>query len=226
MKPAVDDWVSVRTLLNKAKVLLLDFDGPICSVFSGFPAYAVANQLRDTLRRGGHLDLPESVLQSSDPFDILRYAATLGRDEVQYVEAAFTAYECDAIRSARPTPGAHRLIRDWHQTSRPLAVVSNNSRMAIENYLALHGLSALVDSISGRSCIDINRLKPSPDLVQAALSAVDSQASDAIFIGDSLTDIHAGRAAGVTCLAFANRPQKIPGLSKIADITITSLSFI
>ncbi|WP_242579210.1 HAD family hydrolase [Amycolatopsis sp. 195334CR] len=65
------------------------------------------------------------------PFDVFRHAATLGDDEARYVEAAFTALEVEVNTTAEPTPGAHDLIRAWHETGRPLAIVSNNSTSAV-----------------------------------------------------------------------------------------------
>jgi hypothetical protein len=38
-------------ILAETEVLLLDFDGPICSVFAGLPAPVIADRLRRTLSR-------------------------------------------------------------------------------------------------------------------------------------------------------------------------------
>jgi hypothetical protein len=40
-------------MISGARHLLLDFDGPICSIFAETPAPAVAGQLRGTLRAAG-----------------------------------------------------------------------------------------------------------------------------------------------------------------------------
>lgn len=78
------------------------------------------------------------------------YAAFLGKDEARYVEAAFTAHEVEAISGAVPEPGAHDLITAWHESGRPLAIVSNNSAPAISAYLDLYDLRALIDVVSAR----------------------------------------------------------------------------
>ncbi|WP_258905383.1 HAD family hydrolase [Actinokineospora sp. UTMC 2448] len=221
MSRDVDDWAAVHACLAKADALLLDFDGPVCSVFSGFPAYTVADQLRDTLIQGGHRPLPIEVRQSPDPFEVLYYAATLGEEETRYVEAAFTAHECEAIQTAQPTPGAHHFIRTWHNSGRPLAIVSNNSRAAIETYISLHNLGAQVTAVAARDFIDLSHLKPSPYLLVEALARMKVEADNAVFLGDSATDIQAGRGAGVKCIAFANRPHKVDSLGRLTRITIT-----
>ena len=104
MTPPVDDPETLRRILANADALLLDFDGPICSVFAGIPASVVADQLRRILAEGNHVDLPPDVQTSDDPFDVLFYAAKLGHDEARYIEAAFTAHEVEAVQSAQATP--------------------------------------------------------------------------------------------------------------------------
>lgn len=195
-------------LLTHARALLLDFDGPICSVFAGIPAPIVADQLRAILTDGGHTDLPEVIVTSEDPFDVFRYAATVGPDEARYVEAAFTANEVEAIPTATPTEGAHHLIHTWHQSGRPLAIVSNNSTTAISAYLDLYNLRPLVNFVSARTSPDAALFKPNPHLLHLAITALAVPPVECAFIGDSLTDVAAARAAGVRCIGYANKPGK------------------
>lgn len=195
-------------VLAQARALLLDFDGPICSVFAGIPDHVVADQLRGVLADGGHTNLPETVATSNDPFDVFRYAATLGPDEARYVEAAFTAHEVEAISTATPTEGAHDLIQTWHESGRPLAIVSNNSATAVGVYLDLYGLRPSVDAISARTSPDPTHLKPHPFLLHQALTALDTAPAECAFIGDSLTDLEAADAAGVPFIGYANKPGK------------------
>ncbi len=147
--------MTAEEILVHARALMLDFDGPICSVFAGIPASTVANQLRDVLADGGHTDLPEAVATSADPFDVFRYAATLGEEEARYVEAAFAAHDVEAISSAAPTDGAHELIEAWHESGRPLAVVSNNGVPAISTYLDFYSLRSSINYISARTGPDV-----------------------------------------------------------------------
>ncbi|MFD9895064.1 HAD family hydrolase [Amycolatopsis sp. NPDC059027] len=195
-------------LLTQARVLLLDFDGPVCSVFASIPASTVADQLREILAEGGHAELPEAVAASADPFDVLRYAATLGADEARYVEAAFTAHEVEAIPGATPANGAHDLIEAWQVSGRPLAIVSNNSAAAISVYLDLYNLRPAVDTVQARTSSDAGLLKPSPHLLRQAIATLDVSPGDCVFVGDSVTDIQAAHAAGVRVIGYANKPGK------------------
>ncbi|MFF1606172.1 HAD family hydrolase [Amycolatopsis sp. NPDC058278] len=195
-------------VLARAGALFLDFDGPVCSVFAGIPASTVADQLRGVLADGGYTDLPEAVATSDDPFDVFCYAATLGEDEARYVEATFTAHEIEAISSATLTEGAHELIHVWHDSGRPIAIVSNNSTTAINTYLDLYDLRALIDYVSARNSPDAGLLKPSPYLLYRGAAELGVTPDKCAFIGDSITDIDAARAAGVQSIGFANKRGK------------------
>ncbi|GAA3003054.1 HAD family hydrolase [Actinokineospora diospyrosa] len=218
----VDDARGLRRLLAGADVLLLDFDGPICSVFAGVPAPVVAGRLRGVLASGGR-GLPHGVSVSQDPFDVLQYAVTLGPEEAGVVEAALAAYEAEAIVGAVPTPGARELMRAWHGSDRPLVVVSNNSRVAIEAYVARHGLTHLISGISAREDARVDHLKPSPYLVDQALAG--RPPASAVFVGDSASDMLAARASAVPFVGYANKPGKVDRLAGAAAVT-TSMKLL
>lgn len=208
-------------VLARARALLLDFDGPVCSVFAGIPASSVADQLRDVLADGGHTDLPEAIATSADPFDVFQYAATLGEDEARYVEAAFAAHEVEAISSAIPASGAHELIEAWHQSGRPIAIVSNNSTPAISAYLDLYDLRTSINFISARTSSNAALLKPNPHLLHQAVAALDVPPIESVFLGDSITDIQAAKAAGTPCIGYANKAGKSASLTNAGADAIT-----
>lgn len=66
-------------VLPKARTILLDFDGPVCSVFAGYRAPVIARVLR------GHLSSHDVPLSSrlrlkDDPLALLRFAGNLNRE--------------------------------------------------------------------------------------------------------------------------------------------------
>ncbi|MGH3717999.1 MAG: HAD family hydrolase [Pseudonocardiaceae bacterium] len=223
MTPATaDDPGTLRHILTRTTALLLDFDGPVCSVFAGLAAHTVVTQLCLVLADGGYGDPPVEIEKSDDPFQVLTYAASLGEDEAHYVHAAFTALEVEAITTAEPTPGAHDLIRAWSATGRPLAIVSNNSTIAIHAYLDLHNLRTRVTHVSARTNPDPALLKPHPHLLTTALTALNVPPAAATFIGDSVTDIEAARAAGTMSIGYANKPRKTAELITAGADTVIS----
>lgn len=215
--------MTAADLLDQAAALFLDFDGPVCSVFAGLPATVVADQLRTVLATTEHDDLPAPVATSADPFVVLEHAASLSEDDARYVEAAFTAHEVEAVTTARPTEGAHELIQAWHDSGRPLAIVSNNSAAAISTYLDFHGIRALVDVVSARESADLRLLKPRPYLLNQAQRALAISADRCVFVGDSLTDVEAAKAAGVRMIGYANKPGKRERFTRAGADAITEV---
>lgn|GEM_PF-1312735 len=223
MTPATtEDPTTLRHILARTTALLLDFDGPICSVFAGLAAHTVVTQLCLVLADGGHGDPPIEIEKSDDPFEVLAYAAGLGDDEARYVNAAFTAHEVEAIATAEPTPGGHDLIRAWSATGRPLVIVSNNSTIAIHAYLDLHDLRTHVTRVSARTSPDPALLKPHPHLLTTALTALNIAPAAATFVGDSVTDIQAARAAGTMSIGYADKPRKRTELITAGADTVIS----
>ncbi|MGH8918930.1 MAG: HAD family hydrolase [Actinomycetes bacterium] len=185
----------------------------------------MVTQLCMVLADGGYGDPPAGIEKSDDPFEVLAYAASLGDAEARYVNAAFTAHEAEAIATAQPTPGAHELIRAWSATGRALAIVSNNSTLAIHAYLDLHNLQAHITHVSARTSPDPALLKPHPHLLTTALTALNVPATAATFVGDSVTDIHAARAAHTMSIGYANKPGKTAELMAAgADTVIRTLT--
>jgi HAD superfamily hydrolase (TIGR01549 family) len=170
------------------------------------------------LADGGYGEPPPTVEKSPDPFDVLNYAASLGATENAYVNAALTAMESEIIQMATPTQGAHDLIKAWFQTGRPLAIVSNNSTLAIEAYLDLHGLRSFVAFLSGRTEPNPALLKPSPHLIIEAISELGIVAESTVFIGDSSADMLAAQAAGVSFIGYT---EKFGKAAKFRELGVT-----
>jgi beta-phosphoglucomutase-like phosphatase (HAD superfamily) len=218
----VDDPDVLHRILANTEALLLDFDGPVCSVFAGIPAHYIADQLREVLAQGGHTDLPAEIGKTEDPFDVFRYAASLGEDEAHYVEAALRAHEVEAVGTAEPTSNAHELIHAWHATGRKLAIVSNNPDSAVETYLAIHGLTSNIDVIASRTRPDPDLLKPSAHLIQIAVRSLMTFPGSSTLIGDSASDITAANRASVPSVGFCNKPGKHTALTATGALTVTT----
>ncbi|GGP39336.1 HAD family hydrolase [Saccharothrix coeruleofusca] len=210
----VDQPDPLHALLTSTDTLLLDFDGPICSVFAGMSAQRATDQLRTILKAIGYSDMPPKLLQTEDPFEVLHYAATLGAEQAEHIEVALRAWEVEAITTAVPTPGAHILMRVWHETGGKLAVVSNNSDSAVRAYLDHWNLHTLVDVVSARTKADPSVLKPAHFLVTQALNTLEMQPDKAVMLGDSVSDILAAKRSGVRSIGYANKNGKVALLAK------------
>jgi HAD superfamily hydrolase (TIGR01509 family) len=214
-------------LLGQIDAVLLDFDGPVCSIFAGYPAPQVAAELIDVLRR--YVDVvPPDLASEPDPLEVLRRAGAADDQGVlRAVEDALCAAERRAAETAEPTPYSREVIVAARQAGMPVAVVSNNSAGAVSVYLAAHRLAAHVSPVVGRVYADPDRMKPNPEPILQAVRTVGGRPSRCVLVGDSQSDIEGARAAGVQVIGYANRPAKVAAFWGLgADFVVTSMGEI
>ncbi len=220
MTPDVDPRLA--EILDTTTHLLLDFDGPVCDVFAGYPAHHIAEHLRHLLTDTHDLVLPDDVLATEDPLHVIRRTADLAPQLSVTVDTALRAAEVQAVATATPTPGCAELLTACQATGRPVAIVSNNSAQAVDAYLRRHRLTGFVAHVQGRDGRDPGLMKPNPYPLREALIVLDAKPDTTTLIGDSLTDLDAARAAGVRVVAYANKPRKRTQLAD-ADALTTSI---
>lgn len=197
-------------LLTRTTCLLLDFDGPICAVFAGRPSHTIVLELIRILSTE-NIPVPANIANTRDPFEVLRYAATITPQLTQRIECHLQAAEVTATRTATPTPHAREAIAAWRRGKRLAAIVSNNSAAAVTTYLAAHSID--VDLVVARTSPDPTLLKPSPHLVISTLRALNRVSDACVFLGDSVSDIIAAQRAGVRSIGYANAHRKRQALS-------------
>ncbi len=207
--------------------ILLDFDGPVCSVFAGYPAADVAAELRSILTAEG-ISVPDLVAHEDDPLADLRWTASLGEDRLTCrTEAALATAELTAVETAEPTPFAEEAIAAAHHVHRPVAVVSNNSATAVRAYLNAHKLTAHIEAVIGRNHAEPGQMKPQPEPIVRALHQLRSKPASAVMIGDSASDILSARAAGTRSIGYANKAAKTLQLQASgADAIVLSMADI
>ncbi|MGW1059010.1 HAD family hydrolase [Micromonospora rubida] len=211
-------------LLAGVGAVLLDFDGPVCSIFAGYPAPQVATELVDVLRRHG-VDVPLDLAREPDPLEVLRRTGAAGDQGItRAIEDALCAAERRAVETAEPTPYGREVVVAAQQTGMPVAVVSNNSAGAVAAYLAAHRLAGYVSPVVGRAYADPDRMKPNPEPILQAVRALGETTSRCVLVGDSLSDIQGAQAAGVRVVGYANRLSKVQAFQEArADAVITSM---
>lgn len=201
----------LRNLIEGARVVLWDFDGPVCRLFAGHSAERVARDLVEWLEgQGLHGLLAESERESLDPHAVLRAVDRRhpGSDLVAELEERLTQEELKAAASARPTPYADPLVRTWTAVGARLAITTNNSPRVVKEYLTSRGLlECFAPHVYGRTQ-ELRYLKPHPHCVHRALNATGAAPSTALMIGDTPSDYQAARAAGVPFLGYARNERK------------------
>ncbi|WP_406008188.1 HAD hydrolase-like protein [Streptomyces sp. NBC_00637] len=225
-----DGIEEVRELITRARVVLWDFDGPICRLFAGHPAHEVADGLVEWLEgRGLRGLLRESERESPDPHVVLHAVDRRhpGSDLLAELEERLTQEELKATSTAMPTAWADPLIRTLVARKLRLAITTNNSPQAATAYLASRGLtSCFAPHIYGRSR-ELCLLKPHPHCLNRALRAMGSAPDTALMIGDAPSDFEAAGEAGVPFLGYARNERKEKMLREAgATVVVNSLGTV
>lgn len=199
-------------LMSSVELLMLDFDGPICSVFAGLPAPIVAERLRRSLRQLG-VKITAQLENDPDPLSIYRQSAAHGPAVTAALFGSLVAAEVEAVNSAVPTPGAIEVIRAARASKRRIGVVSNNAADAVEAYVRQHGLAPYIDHIAARRTPEPNLMKPHPGYIIETTTVFAVAPQRSVLVGDSETDMHAIKRAGGIAIGYANKPGKDERLS-------------
>ncbi|MDQ1037142.1 phosphoglycolate phosphatase-like HAD superfamily hydrolase [Streptomyces sp. V3I8] len=202
---------NLRAVIERARFVLFDFDGPICRLFAGHSAQDVAKDLVEWLERQGLRELLTAQERvHPDPMAVL-YAVNRRHphsDLVVELEDRLTQQELKAAPSAWPTEFADPLIRTWSAVGARLAVATNNSPRTAATYLESRGLSGcFAPNIYGRTQ-DLDHLKPHPHCLNRALNALGAAPRSALMIGDAPSDYLAAESAGVPFLGYARNERK------------------
>ncbi|MFI6944271.1 HAD family hydrolase [Streptomyces sp. NPDC050418] len=216
----------VRNLITGTQAVLFDFDGPICRLFAGHSASEVTQHLRAWLDTHGGPGIIDPAWKSDDPHALLREVDRTHPDRalIEGLEEELTREELRATSQAYPTPYVDRLIQTWSATGVGLAVTTNNSPLAVEQYLSRRRLShCFSGGIHGRTQ-KVHHLKPDPDCLHRALDSLRASPSAALMIGDTAADLEAARAAGVAFLGYGRDPRREDRLRMAgADLVVDSL---
>jgi phosphoglycolate phosphatase len=102
-------------------------------------------------------------------------------------------------------PGARALLVALHAIGCRTGVTSNKPRVFTAELLHILGIESLITLVVGPE--DVERPKPAPDMLLAALSRLALAPGDVLYIGDMTVDIATAREAGVTIWVVATGAQ-------------------
>jgi HAD superfamily hydrolase (TIGR01549 family) len=128
--------------------------------------------------------------------------ASLCGDEVEQrhgddIRDAEKALYMALIDEVEPLEGARDLMVDLKRMGRRIVLASSAKPDEVEHYLDLLDARGLADAWTTAG--DVERTKPEPDLVNAALE--HAGADSAVMVGDSTWDCEAAKRAGVQTIA-------------------------
>ena len=98
---------------------------------------------------------------------------------------------------AEPLPTVAPTLQWLRQQGIGVGIVTRNCRAAVTGVLERSGLA--VDAVFTRD--DVQHVKPHPGHLLAALTALRASPAASIMVGDHMSDVEAGLAAGMTAVA-------------------------
>ena len=121
------------------------------------------------------------------------------RDKAGTIEAMIATYREYNLkhhdRMVTVYPGVVDAVREIKAASIQTGLVTSKNRPGALRGLKLVGLEALMDVLV---CADeVANPKPHPEPVEKAVSLLGADPSTTLYVGDSVHDMHSGRAAGV-----------------------------
>jgi HAD superfamily hydrolase (TIGR01509 family) len=105
----------------------------------------------------------------------------------------------ELIGEVQPMAGATELIRELGEDGARIVLASSAKAEEVEHYLDLLEAREIVGGWT--TAADVERTKPEPDLVRAALDKAGDGGAGAVMVGDSTWDVKAASAAGIPTLA-------------------------
>lgn len=125
------------------------------------------------------------------------------RDSPEQLEALVATYREYNLkhhdRMVRVYPGVVEAVREIKAAGRQTGLVTSKNRQGALRGLKLVGLEALMDVLV---CADeVTNPKPHPEPVEKALALLGANPATTVYVGDSVHDMHSGRAAGVKTAA-------------------------
>lgn len=155
--------------------------------------------------------------------------ALIGEEAAAEQGDAIRAAEAEAygelIGEVEPMAGARELLERLRADEATTILASSAKQEEVDHYLDLLDARELVDGWT--TSADVERTKPHPDLVHAALEKAGPGSS--VMVGDSVWDVKAAKAAGVPTLAvltggFAESELREAGATQVVE-SIDELNF-
>jgi HAD superfamily hydrolase (TIGR01509 family) len=179
-----------------APAAILDIDGTLVD-----SNYQHAIAWYRALRQHGHV-LPIWRVHRHIGMGGDQLIAALCGDEVEAehgddIRAAEKVLYFELIDEVEPLEGARALLEDLKRRERRVVLASSAKPEETEHYLDLLDARGLADAWT--SAGDVERTKPAPDLVEAALERIGG--GPAVMVGDSTWDCLAAARAGVPTVA-------------------------
>jgi HAD superfamily hydrolase (TIGR01509 family) len=193
----------------KAKAAIFDLDGTLANTFQ-----LVFDAFNEAMRAplGRHYT-PEEIIARFGIPDSAMIRRELPRERWAEAVSVYHAFYEKAHDMVKPFPGVPELLTELRCRKTPMAIVTGKGRRTMQTTLRLmkwHRLFRV--AVCGE---DVAKQKPAPDGALAAASKLGVEPKDCAFIGDSPSDVRAGKAAGMISVAACWHPVYLSDIKRL-----------
>ncbi len=186
--------------------VVFDFDGTLTE-----PGVMDFDAIHQAVGCPRHLGILEFISALADP------------EERRVKEGILGVAEMEAAERSRANKGADELVAFLHGNGIPMAVITRNSRRAVDKAFAgLTGIDPAAFSVVVTRDLPMNP-KPFPDGVRFVAKELNVDAGRLLMIGDHAFDIEAGARAGAMTMFLRNDPLETPGTVE-SDFVVDTLA--
>jgi phosphoglycolate phosphatase len=194
--------------LRDVEAILFDFEGTLVDL-----QWNLQGAVKETLEMLITLGFPIQRLQGMKYSTLMLEAVRIAQDIGQSTEkvrekigAIYDRFDEDALMRWTLRDGSKDVLSVLKANGIKIGLVSNVGRKALEKALLKLDLRPFFNVVVSRN--DVQFIKPSGDGLRLALSRLRVISDKALYVGDSLDDILAAKAAGVKVIIIGKENSK------------------
>lgn len=206
------------------KAVIFDLDGTIAgfnidyiSVRSDVRSFLVANGLPASV-----VSLNESIFEMLKKMEIyLKNNGKTGRKINQIREKSLEIaekYELEAAKITSLLPGVMETLKTLKKMRLKLGLCTISSEKSANNILERFKIKALFDDVVTRE--RVSNVKPNPEHLAAVLRSLKVRPSQAVVVGDGISDMKCARELNVTAVGLPT------GVSTPADLMNNGVDYL
>lgn len=186
------------------RLLIFDFDGTLADT-----GQVIIRTLSQTLSELGLEPPAPEALREYIGLPLARiFERASASEDQELISKAVRIYRArfpeNCKKDIRLYPGVREALERFQNMGLSLAIASSRERNSLLALVDQVGIASFFSVIAGEQ--DVQKHKPEPDIAKFVCEKTGIPANEAMFIGDTIYDIGAGRAAGMlTCgIAYGN----------------------
>ncbi len=193
-----------KPFFDDAEAVLFDFEGTLVDL-----QWNLQKAVKETLEMLKSLRFPIQQLQgmkySTLMLEAQKMAPEIGESSDwvrERIGVIFDRFDEDAFLRWRLRGGSREFLSALKKEGKKIGLVTNVGRKALEKAMTKLGLRPFFDVVVSRN--DVQRMKPNREGLLLALRQLRVIHEKAVYVGDSLDDIEAAKAAGIKVILITD----------------------